>query len=84
MWDQPVCPIFRINFKKVNLQEKQAPGELVNSETLKMVRDMDQHKEEDWGHQGIPAWNQVLQSAGLDIRFFSLNISYFMLIITKL
>jgi len=59
MWDQPVCPIFRINFKKVNMQEKQAPGELVNSETLKMVRDMDQHKEEDWAHQGIPAWNQV-------------------------
>ena len=63
MWDERVCPIFRINFKKAsNLnQEKHVPGELVNSETLKMVRDMDQHKDEDWSHQGIPAWNQVLQ-----------------------
>ena len=46
--------IFRINFNKVsNLVEKHVPGELVNSETLRMVRDMDQHKEPDLYHQGI-------------------------------
>ena len=44
--------LFRINFKKVNLHEKNVPGELVNSETLRMVRDMDEHKNEEI--QGTP------------------------------
>ena len=58
-WRKDLPPgIFRINFKKANLHEKPVPGELVNSATLRMVRDMDQHKDEE--PQGIPrAWTPV-------------------------
>ena len=46
----PVSDLFRINFNKSPQQEK---ADLANSETLKMVRDMDQHKDQDLYHQGI-------------------------------